>query len=168
MPFSVFPKFRATSAVLSSKIDAVIREIAALLNGGLSIANIKPGTAFPLVAFTESKGAFALRVANVNVDMTLGVQFGAIPIACRLIGAGAKAYGTGWFIASVGLQSSAGGYTFLGSIPLAQANADGSFQGVKMFDPPLAIAAGDVLAAGFPSNNSRGEVVLFFDTDHQG
>jgi hypothetical protein len=175
MPFSVFPKFRATSAVLSSKIDAVIREMAALLNGGLGAANVKVGTAFPLASFSESKSVYAMRAALITsgtkADADDGEHYiGTVKYAGRIIGIGARfrhRLATAAAPYAVRVWSSAGGGAEVASVAL-EGTLSGTMQGYAMLDPAVAVAAGDVLKVIFERTVTLGEVIVFLDADHQG
>jgi hypothetical protein len=165
MPFSVFPKFRATSAALSSKIDAVIREIAALLNGGLGAANVKAGTAFPLASFAEQKGAFALRLVSLyNIGANIRHELGVTPGAGRIIGWSAHVYATG--VTEIEVWSATRALK-LGVIPLS-GHADGTRRGTQMLDAPIAVNADEHLYLYVPLSVWAGVATVFFDADHQG
>ncbi|HEY6015722.1 MAG TPA: hypothetical protein VIU16_02960 [Gaiellaceae bacterium] len=87
MPLSVFPKFRASSAVLSDKIDAVLRKLAGILNGGISVANLAVGTQFPASAFAEAKGVLAVRLVSSHVGAVGAIAFASCipPVDCDII-----------------------------------------------------------------------------------
>jgi hypothetical protein len=142
MPFSVFPKFRATSAVLSSKVDAVIREMAALLNGGLSADNLDPASAFPLAYFAETKGLYLIRmecIATNDYDLqSEGPAKVLVPVASTLLGWGY--YG--------GVQGTVAILTGpAGEVSRLDAALDsaGRRRAHETLDAPLALAAGNAL-----------------------
>lgn len=88
MPWTVIPKFHAAAAALTNKVDAVLRELASLLNGGLDSRNMKPGTLFPLASFQEQGALVGYRAALHNSN-AYDLNFGnAPPVACSIVGVG--------------------------------------------------------------------------------
>jgi hypothetical protein len=166
MPFSVFPKFRATSAVLSSKIDAVIREMAALLNGGLSAANLKPGETFAASAFAEPRSLYTLQcnmIRAVDDDCWIGV----VPIASRVIAAGLVGEDNDEFRLRV---HNADG-TFRANVADVATDrnlGNGTWAGHVVLSPAVDVAAGEILYFRFDSTGERGELTVFLDAPHQG
>lgn len=168
MPLSVFPKFRASSAVLSDKIDAVLRELAALLNGGLSLANVRPGAQFALANFAEPKGLYFLRLectiasmgGNPVNNQSVGPAKTYVPIASRVLGWGY-------------LSQAAGTYARLsgpgGLISQIDGTADGSgnYSGYANLVAPVALAAGDAISA-LANGSDLFSAVVALDADHQG
>jgi hypothetical protein len=169
MPFSVFPKFRATSAVLSSKIDAVIREMAALLNGGLSADNLDPAAAFPLAYFTETKGLYLLRMECLDEidasNQSEGPAKVLVPVASSLLG-------WGYYGGTKGTAAILTGPGGVVSSLDAALDSGGRRRAHEMLDAPLALAAGDALTMATTdpvfATKSAFSAVLVLSADHVG
>lgn len=91
----VISKFLSGAAILSEKIDAMLRALAGTLNGGLTVDNLAPGTQFPPAAFAEGKGLYAIRLevtrnefSGVAHNNSIGPARAYVPFASTIVGWG--------------------------------------------------------------------------------
>jgi hypothetical protein len=86
MPRLVVPTFLTYAAIVSEKIDAIVRELAAVVNGGLDSANIDPATRFPKAAFLDP-GALIAVVASITSSSGGNPQLTVLrmPVAGKIV-----------------------------------------------------------------------------------
>jgi hypothetical protein len=160
VPRLVVPKFLAAAAVVSEKIDAVVRELVAVVNGGLDAANIAPTTRFPKAAFLDPSALFAVvetmvSPAGANPSLTL-LRF---PAAGRVV-AWSIRVATGSSLTDVKLIVN--GVEVDASGPLAQ-----DAEVLRMIEPAVAADLGHVVTVTTTAGaGTTFTVTLFALADH--
>lgn len=79
------------ASILPGKIDARVRQLAAVVNGGLTADNLAAGYRLPAASFKERYSYFALQARFVNLRIANGGgwQYAftpAVGVACELVG----------------------------------------------------------------------------------
>lgn len=135
MRWYVSPRFAAKAAAWAAKIDAALAELAALLNGGLDLGNLKPGTQFPLGAFNEPASLVLLRgsIADIAWDVNLG---GPVPVAGEIVALGIRSTVTPW---GQDVELKVNGVT-RATVTVTTGRL------TQRFDPPIAVAAGETVS----------------------